>query len=110
MPYKNETLKLKLPREKDKRVKLSLEDREEIKRLYGKVSQRQLARDFGVSRSLVRWYGDPDKHKQNLKRRAERGGSMIYYDKKKSIKAIRETRRKRQELYLKGELLPSKGG
>jgi len=105
MPYKNQKLKLKLPREKDARVKLSLEDRAEIKKLYGTISQRKLAKMFGVSRSLVRWYGDPDKYKENLKRREERGGSMIYYDKDKHTKGVKETRRKRQALYLKGELI-----
>ena len=102
MPYKCE--KLKIPRKHDKRIKLSIEDKKEIKELYGKISQRKLAKQFNVSRSLIRFVGDPDKHKQNLLRRKERGGSAIYYDKKKHTKAIRKHRRRKQKLYLQGEL------
>jgi len=105
MPFKSEYTKLLLPRENDKRVKLSLEEKADIKLLYGKISQRKLASMFGVSRSLIRWYGDPEKHKQNLLRRAERGGSMIYYDHDKQIKCSRNTRKKRQELYVIGGLI-----
>jgi len=105
MPFKSEYEHLVLPRNKDKRVKLSLEEKEEIKRLYGTISQRKLASMFGVSRALIRWYGDPEKHKQNLLRRAERGGSMIYYDHDKQIESSKKTRKKRQKLYSKGELL-----
>ena len=43
--------------------------------------------------------------KQNLLRRKERGGSMIYYDKEKNRIATLNCRRKRQELYLKGGLI-----
>jgi transposase len=110
MPYKNEYEHLKLPRKHDARVKLTLEDKERIKELYGSVSQRKLAAMFGVSRALIRWYGDPEKHRQNLLRRAERGGSRIYYDKKKQTVATRNCRRKRQELYKKGELIEENKG
>jgi len=105
MPYKSEYTHLKIPRNKDKRVKLSLEDRKMIKRLYGEISQRKLAKRFNVSRSLIRWIGDPDKHEQNLLRRKERGGSMIYYDRETQVKASQETRIKRQKLYQKGLLI-----
>lgn len=108
MPYKNQTLKLQIPREIDKRVKLSLDQKEEIRKLYGKISQRKLAKMFGVSRSLVIFYGCPEKHLENLKRRAERGGSKIYYDRQKQVKAAKKIRVRRQELYLNGLLRENK--
>ena len=52
MPYKFETDKKKIPRDKDRRVKLSEEDRQEIKELYPFISQRTLAKMFNVSRRL----------------------------------------------------------
>ena len=102
---KFETDKLKIPREKDKRVKLSLEDREEIKRQYGKVSQRKLAKAWGVSRRLIQFIGDPEKKKRDLYLRKMRGGSKAYYDKDKHTKAMRKHRRHKKELHLKGELI-----
>lgn len=66
MPYKFETDKLKIPRNKDRRVKLSIRDREKVKKLYGKVSQRKLAKAFEVSRRLIQFVGDPTKQVQEL--------------------------------------------
>jgi len=108
MPYKSEYTKLKIPRELDRRVKLDLQEREEIKGLYGKISQRKLAAKFGVSRRLIIFIGCPEKHEQNLLRRKERGGSMIYYDRKKQIKASQKTREFRQNLYKQKKLEATK--
>lgn len=98
MPYKFETDKIKMPREKDRRVKLTDDERKEIKKLYGKVSQRKLASAFGVSRRLIQFIGDPEKLKQNLKRREERGGSSVYYERKKHTKAMKRHRRYKFEV------------
>lgn len=38
------------------------------------MSQRKLAAMFHVSRRLIQFIIDPDKHKANLERRRERGG------------------------------------
>ena len=102
MPYKWQTDKTPIPRDKDKRVKLTEADREEIRQAYGKVSQRKLARMYGVSRRLIQFIGDPSKHKANLRRREERGGSMAYYDKEKNTKAIRTHRRHKQSVLKEG--------
>lgn len=93
MPHKWETDKVPMPRDKDKRVKLTDEEREEIRQLYGSVSQRKLASIYGVSRRTIQFIGDPEKHKENLKRREERGGSMQYYDKESNSGAVRRHRR-----------------
>lgn len=108
MPYKFETTKTKIPEALDKRAKLTKEQREEIKELYGTISQRKLAKMFGVSRRLIIFIGDPEQHKENLKRRSERGGSMAYYDKEKNRKAILKHRRRKKKLYDKGLLIENR--
>lgn len=102
--YKFEKLKLKIPKSKDGRRKLTDEERERIKELYGLISQRKLARMFGVSRRLVIFIGDPDKHKANLESRAERGGSTAYYTKEKNREYMKRYRRKKHKLFIGNEL------
>ena len=102
MPYKSE--KINLPKKFDRRRKLSDLDKIEIKKAYGKISQRKLAKLYGVSRRLIIFIGCPEKQKENLKRRKETGGSKQYYDKDKHKKAIKKHRRYKQKLYLEGKL------
>ena len=104
MPYKFETSGLKIPRDKDKRVKLSLEQREEVKELYGKISQRKLAKMFNVSRRLIQFIGDPQKKVRDLELRKQRGGSAFYYDSKKGVAYKNKHRKHKKELYLNNEL------
>lgn len=94
MPYKFETDKIPMPEGKDRRVKLTPEDKTLILVLYrdGTHSQRSLARQFGVSRRLIQFILDPEKHKRNLELREARGGSKAYYDKDKNRKAMQEHR------------------
>jgi IS30 family transposase len=105
MPYKSEYTNLKLPAEHDKRRKLTEEQKDEIRLLNGKVSQRECAKLYNVSRSTIRWIWMPEKHERNLLMREFRGGSMIYYDREDQVKASQKTRQKRQELYVRGELI-----
>ncbi len=107
MPYKFETDKLSIPKDKDRRYKLSDQDREDIKNLYfgsNNISQRALARKFEVSRRLISFILFPERQEENYKRRIERGGSKIYYNKNKNTESARETRRYKKELYDKNEL------
>jgi transposase len=79
MPYKTEKLKLDSPF-LDKRVKLLPCQKEMV--LYWTergMSQRNLAKLFKVSRRLITFIQDPKKKEVDLQRRAERGGSKIYY-------------------------------
>jgi len=105
MPYKFETKKLLIPRELDKRVKLSLEEKQLIKKLYGQISQRKLAKMFGVSRRLIQFIGNPEQHKQNLLRRKENGGSNIYYDKDKNTQTMKIHRQHKYKLFKEKKLL-----
>ena len=101
MPYKFETDKIKLPEGKDRRKKLTDEDRVTIFELYaiGNTSQRKLADEFGVSRRTIQFVLDPEKRKQNVERMQERGGWKQYYDKDKN----REYKAEHRE-YKKGVL------
>ena len=112
MPYTFQTEKLLIPKDKDRRRKLSDEGKEEIRYRYleiGGVSQRELAREYGVSKRLIQFCIYPEKLKENWERRQERGGSKQYYDKEKHTAAVRATRRYKKELYDKGELVTPKG-
>jgi ribosomal protein S27AE len=105
MPYKFEYTNKRINREDDNRVKLSIEDRKEIKKLYGTISQRKIAKMFNVSRRLIIFIGCPEKYKKNLIQRQENGGSKIYYDKEKSTISKRKHRKHKQELNLKNKLV-----
>lgn len=103
MPSKLEKQKIKLPRALDYRIKLSDGEREEIRKLYPQLSQRELAKKFKVSRSLIVFTLDKEKHRQNLLRRKEKGGSRKYYSREKHAKYMRKYRRskkKRMEKYI----------
>lgn len=100
MPYKSEKIKIE-GTSFDRRIKLTLNDKEEIKRLSSDHSQRYLAKMFNVSRRTIQFIIDPNKHIENLKRRAERGGSKQYYDRETQRNAIKDTRRYKNDLFKK---------
>ncbi len=104
MPYKNTPLKI--PEKFDKRIKLSTQDKINIKTSYdaGGVSQRALAKQYGVSRRLIVFVIYPERLAENYANRVANGGSKQYYDKDKHTIAMRTHRKHKQELYLKGEL------
>lgn len=89
-------------RKLDKRCKLTKEQEQELIDLKEQVSQREAARMFGVSRRLVqfRWY--PEKLKQNLKSREERGGSKQYYTTEDHRIIMQRHRSYKRELAEKG--------
>lgn len=97
MPYKCE--KLKIPRKYDKRVKLTDDEREQIKELYGKISQRKLAKRFNVSRRLIIFIGCPEKHQRNIEVRHSN-----YYERERHLVYMRNHRHRKQKLYLEGKL------
>ena len=110
MPSKFE--KLHIPKDKDKRVKLTDDDRNEIYYRYnviGGVSQRELAREYGVSRRLITFIIDPEKKAQNYANRIANGGSKQYYDKDQHTAAMRRHRAYKKELYEEGLLIDESG-
>lgn len=68
---------------KDRRRKLTEEQRAEIIENKENLSQRKLATKYNVSRRTIQFTQDPAKLKANKKRRQERGGWKQYYDKDK---------------------------
>jgi hypothetical protein len=81
MPYKFDTQKRKIKREDDNRIKLTDEERRDIKKLYGKISQRKLAKMFKVSRRLIIFIGCPEKLKIQKEQYKERMKDGRYYKK-----------------------------
>ncbi len=106
MPYKSEYTKMKMNRKDNRRIKLSLEQRAEIKRLYetGLYSQRALAKKFNVSRRTVVFCISPEKYEESKRLSKERQKTGRYYDKEKQRVYTQRTRQYRQELYKKGLL------
>jgi hypothetical protein len=101
MPYKSE--KIKLPRELDRRVKITEEDKEDMKRLHSEnIPIREIARRYEAkcSRRLIQFVLFPERsHASNYP-----GHWKKYYDKERNTKAIRENRAYKQTLYVKGKI------
>lgn len=65
------------------------------------LSSRKLASMFNVSRRLVQFIIDPNKHKENLERRRENGGSSLYYNKEYHAQKTKEHRIYKKQLFEK---------
>lgn len=97
MPFIFENANFKIKRENDKRIKLSLEDKEYIVKLYktGNYSHRKLASMYGVSRRLIQFcLGSPRQKVDN----------KLYYDKEKHKEYMKKYREHKGELYKQGLL------
>ncbi len=107
MPYKAEKAGLIKP-EDDRRVKLTDEQREQIRELYKlpDYSHRRLAGEFKVSRRLIQFIVDPEKQAAAKAGYSERRKDGRYYDKDKHAEAIREHRHHKNDLYKAGKLEP----
>ncbi|MGG4105202.1 hypothetical protein AAXB25_14895 [Paenibacillus lautus] len=105
MPYKFEKTPINNP-EHDKRVKLTDEQRENIRAEYalGNISTRGLERKYGVSRRLIQFILSPEKQEKAKKDFAERQKDGRYYSKEKQREYIKKHRRHKKELVEKGLL------
>ena len=103
MPYKSE--KMRLPETKDRRKKLTEEQREQIRKIYatGICGQRPLAKQFGVSKKTIQLIVKPEAKQRQHDYNAE-NWRKYRPSKEEWAATIREHRRYKQELYLKGEL------
>jgi len=102
MPYWFEKLKIKLPKEKDRRRKLTDEDRETIKSLYKLgFGIREIARIFEkkCSRRLIQFILFPER----LKRLAKQRDWRDYYDRDKHREYMRNHRKYKKEVLLNFE-------
>ncbi len=103
MPYKYATDHIKLPRDKDRRVKLSDEEREYIKKRYKEGETiRGISRAYPhVSRRLIQFVIFPERKDVVVKRYKERGQAKTSYAKnrgKKWAEIMREHRRYKQKV------------
>lgn len=102
-----DTTDFKIPREYDRRIKLTDKQREEICRKYrtGNVTQQKLADEYGVSRRLVTFILYPEKYeraKQIIKECAIRNGHT--YDKAKQAAAMKRCREYKRQLFREGKI------
>lgn len=105
MPYKFEKTPINNP-QNDKRVKLTDENRENIREEYasGLISQNGLAKKYGVSKRLIQFTLNPDKQEIAKKQFAERQKDGRYYDKEKHKGYMKDHREHKKDLYNKGML------
>lgn len=105
MPYKSE--KMKLSKEQDRRIKLSDEQKEEIRNKYatGLYSQRGLAIEYHVSRRLISFVLDDEKAKRAAEQLKQRRADGRYKPSKEQWAAtMKEHRQYKQRLYMEGKL------
>ena len=102
MPFKSERIKI-AGSKYDRRIKLTQKDKDDIRNIRG-MSIGAIARKYGVSKRLIGFILHPEKHIENLKLRAERGGTMFYYNKEKQRVYAANTRNYKQRLYVNGEI------
>lgn len=100
MPYKCEKIPLG---EYDRRKKLQEEQKEEIRKLYetGLFSHNQLAKQFGVSKSLIGLIVNPDRKLKNDLRIKE-NWKKYQQTKEEHAASIRKMRRYKKSLFDKG--------
>lgn len=107
MPYKSE--KIRLPEDKDRRRKLTEEQKEEIRQIYasGICGQRPLAKKYGVSRSCIQVIVNPEIAAYR-KQRVKEHWRDYRPSKEAWAETIREHRRYKQKLYVNGYLKDSR--
>lgn len=108
MPYVSEKIRIDNTM-LDRRRRLTEEQKEEIRRIYatGVCGTRPLARQFGVSRSLIQVIVNPqiaERKKQYVK---DNWKKYQTYGKEHS-EIIREHRKYKQKLYLEGKIKKEK--
>lgn len=103
MPYKSE--RIRLPYEKDRRRKLTEEDKDVIRHLYknGNGYLRSLAKEYGVDKSTIHIIVNPDRAKA-VKQYIKEHWKDYRPSNEEWAETMREHRRYKQDLYLKGEL------
>jgi DNA invertase Pin-like site-specific DNA recombinase len=103
MPYKSE--KIKLSREQDRRVKLTNEQREDIRKLYGTgcYSLNGLAKQYNVSKKTVLLIVN-EKSAEKAKQYRKEHWKEWQSTKEEHREAIKKTRKYKQSLYKDGKL------
>lgn len=103
MPHAIERLKIKLPRELNRRIKLTEEDKAGIRGLYAQgVKIRAIARRYEdkCTRRMIQMVLFPERYEEMKRQFRERRKDGRYYDKEKHRMAIKKTRDWRYSLNL----------
>ena len=102
IPYKSE--RIKLPETLDRRVKITKEQREEIKELYatGDYSWRKLAQMYHVDKSRIGQIVNP-RLGNNVREQSRKYSATHKPSKEQRNKTVREHRKYKQQLFLGGE-------
>lgn len=107
MPFKWETefdKRFKLQGTKlDRRRHLTDEQKDAIRK-DTVTSCNKLAKQYGVTKRTIQFIRNPESLAECIKRRQERGGSKIYYNREQHTKQMREYRKRKQQIYVLGEL------
>lgn len=109
MPRKSDNIPINNPT-LDKRVKLTEEQRRNIKTEYeaGNISYNELAKKYGVSKRLITFIVKPERQKIAKQQYAERRKDGRYYDKEKHKEYTKRHRDRKKKLYEKGLLKEGK--
>ena len=105
MPYKSDKIPIK--NEKlDKRVKLTVEDKEQIVRDYetGTISIHSLAKKYNVSKRTIQFTLFPERKEKAQEQFKERQKEGRYYDKDKHNEYMKNHRHYKNDLYNRGLL------
>lgn len=96
--------KIKLSQTQDRRVKLTSEDKEQIRQLYstGDYSLNDLAKQFNVSKKTILLIVNQESKAKSDER--IKNHWKDYYDKDKHSKAVKDTREYKKGLLSKGEI------
>src|SRR3990167_7028675 len=92
MPYAH--IRKKIPRKLDRRVKITDTQRENIKTMYffGRLYQREIARQTGVSRRMVSFILFPEREARCKEQHKERRKDGRYYNPKTWPSVMKEHR------------------
>ena len=95
--------KLKLPKELDKRRKLTNKDRERIKRLYFKngLAIRVISREYKskCSRRLIQFVLFPERELKLREMRKVTKAHLKYYNREKHNACVKDLRARKKELF-----------
>lgn len=111
MPYKSSGIIIS-GTQYDRRQKLTPSQKAEIFHRYTTeaVSQRRLAREYGVSRRLITFIVNPESERRNKELQKENKAKGLYkYDRKKHTENIRNHRRYKQRLFQEGKIILKDG-
>ena len=92
-----------VPKNYDRRIKLTPEQRAEIA-ADTELSQRALARKYGVSRRLVTFIQHPERYETCKAQFRERRKNGRYYDRQQNTQAVKSNRRYKRALVDAGKI------